>query len=107
MTTKDVRPNMHTHLERIQQEMPEFMDLARVVLKRWEAGTNALLPVVAEGLKEAYEAGLQGVKLVRTPVVEEDEEPPVTAPHRTRRTRAAAEETPPVAQRVRRTRGSV
>lgn len=104
---KDIRPNMHTHMERVQQEIPEFMDLARVVLKRWEAGTNALMPVVAEGLREAYELGRSGVVMGRTPVEEEeDEEAPAVAPPRVRRTRAAVEE-PPVTPRIRRTRGSV
>lgn len=104
---KDVRPSMHTHLEKVQQEIPEFMDMARIVLKRWEAGSNALMPVVAEGLKEAYELGLKGVPMGRSPVEEEEEEEaPAAAPPRVRRTRAAAEE-PPVAPRIRRTRGSV
>jgi hypothetical protein len=107
MTTKDVRPNMHTHMEQVKQEIPEFMDLARMVLKRWEAGSNALLPIVAQGLKEAYEMGVQGIELTRTPVAEEDEEPLVEAPHRPRRTRAAAVEEPPATTRIRRTRGSV
>lgn len=104
MTTsrrKDVLPSMHTHLERVEEEMPEFLDMASEVIKRWEQGIGALRPIVAEGLKQAYELGLQGARVGPEPV--EGEAP---ATHRVKRTRAVEEKAPP-ATRVRRTRGSV
>ena len=44
-------------LEQAVKDMPEWIEMAREVLSRWEAGKVFLLPVVAQGLKEAYERG--------------------------------------------------
>ncbi len=96
MAHKDVRQNEHSRLEALRLEGPQWVKQAHKVLEGWRPGENFLITVVAQGLREAYEAGAQG------------EEYPATTPP-TRRIRAAkAEEAEPAPEaqptRVRRRR---
>lgn len=116
--SKDVREGFHSALERAQVEIPEWLDYAREVLAKWESGKTLLLPVIAEGLKEAYERGQRGEEVKRSPKEGEQvirRTRPATGVEQViktggpiRRTRHQTEEEPPNPPRPRRTRpGSV
>lgn len=96
MAHKDVRQNEHSRLEALRKEGPQWVKQAQKVLEGWRPGENFLITVVAQGLREAYEAGVQGAEYPAAPKI-------------TRRVRAAptgvaepAQEAPGV--RVRRSR---
>lgn len=95
MARRDVRDDEHSRLEALRKEGPQWIAHAHAVTAGWKPGEDFLVSVVARGLREAYEAGLQG-----------EEYPP--APKPTRRVRPAKvepqeEEEAPVV-RVRRRR---
>jgi hypothetical protein len=116
--SKEVRDGYHSALERAQVEIPEWLDYAREVIAKWESGKTLLLPVIANGLKEAYERGQRGEEIKRTPK-EGDQVIRRTRPATgveeviktggpVRRTRHQTEEPPVPPPRTRRTRpGSV
>jgi hypothetical protein len=90
MTTSR-RDNPCKDLEDTVKEIPEFVDLAREVIKGWEAGKTFLLPTVAKGLRDAYEMGRKGrkpkAKVWAEEPEEEEEEQQAPAVRRVRRTR--------------------
>jgi len=89
MMTTSKRDNPCKDLDDTVKEIPEFIDLAREVLKGWEAGKTFLLPTVAKGLRDAYEMGRKGKRPKVKPREEEpeEEEQPTPAVRRVRRTR--------------------
>lgn len=91
---RELREGPHNRMERAEEDAPEWLDLAREVLARWESGELYLLHAVAEGLKDAYRRGQSGQE------VEAPEPPPAQIIRRTRAPAAPA----PTATRVRRTR---
>lgn len=58
MTTTNRTGTQVKHLEKTAREIPEWMELAREVMSRWEQGQTFLLPAIAEGLKAAYDKGV-------------------------------------------------
>lgn len=60
MARRDVRDNEHSRLEALQKEGPQWLKQAHVVMAGWRPGENYLVTVMAQGLREAYEAGLRG-----------------------------------------------
>lgn len=52
----------NTHLRQVLDEYPEWIDEAREVLSGWEAGKSFLMPIIALGLKAAYERGVKDSK---------------------------------------------
>lgn len=100
---RDLRPHLLDDVERMSKEYPEFMDWARDVLKNWESGKTVLLPVIAQGLLDAYTKGLAQEPVLRKPFKDEEVDEPAPADRVMRRTRPAVEQ-PAVTQRVRRTR---
>lgn len=93
---RDIREGPHNRIERAEEEIPEFLAMAREAINEWGAGAKYLQQTVAEALQRAYELGLQ-----RSPI----EPPPPAGPKVIRRTRTQPVEAPPT-NRVRRTRPS-
>lgn len=91
---RDIREGPHNRIELAEEQIPEFLVLAREAINEWGAGGKYLPQAVAEALERVYELGLS-----RSPIPA----PPPPQPTVLRRTRtqpAAA----PATQRVRRTR---
>lgn len=67
MSHKDVRQTEHSRLEALRKEGPQWVKQAQKALEGWRPGENFLITVVAQGLREAYEAGVRGAEYPETP----------------------------------------
>lgn len=90
---REILEGPHNRIERAEEEIPEFLAIAREAINEWGAGGKYLPQAVAEALERVYELGLQ-----RSPIPA-----PAPAPTLIRRTRPAPEPAPP-SNRIRRTR---
>lgn len=91
---RDIREGPHNRIERAEEEIPEFLAIAREAINEWGAGGKYLPQAVAEALERVYQLGLS-----RSPIPA-PKTPEPTVLRRTRTQPAAA----PASQRVRRTR---
>lgn len=77
-------------LQKCKEDNPEWVSEAHRVISEW-GNSDYLVTVVAKGLKEAYERGVNGLPPPKVTTLDQDEEEEVQPVVRRTRTRKPAE----------------